>query len=108
MEETWRVVREIGKQIGGLGNKIGSFTEGMAFPSMTKLLEERFHMDFIAPRVILRKNGRHLELDVLAYSNSPEIEEVYIVEVKGHLREDGLKQLQKGSSRIPGLLPDAP
>lgn len=92
--KTGRFLREVGRQIGSLGEKFGSFTEGMAFPSMRKLLEERFRMNVIAPRVRARRGGRSLELDVLAYSNA-EINEVYVVEVKSHLREDGLEQMKK-------------
>jgi hypothetical protein len=92
--ETGQFLRELGRQLGGLGDKFGSFTEAMAFPSMRKLLEERFHMEFIAPRVRARKGDRSLELDVLAYSNS-QTNEAYVVEVKSHLRDDGLEQMKK-------------
>ena len=92
--ETEKFLRELGKQIGALGEKFGSFTEGMAFPSMRKLLQDDFHMDVIAPRVIARKNGRSMELDVLAYANS-DLNEAYVVEVKSHLREDGLEQMKR-------------
>jgi hypothetical protein len=90
-DRTWQFVREVGRQIGALGEKFGSFTEGMALPSMQKLLFERFRMTVVAPRLRIRRGDRSLELDVLAYSH--EIDEVYIVEVKSHLREDGLKQM---------------
>lgn len=92
--EMEKFLRELGKQIGALGEKFGSFTEGMAFPSMRKLLQNEFQMDVIAPRVISRKNGRSMELDVLAYANS-DVNAVYVVEVKSHLREDGLEQMRK-------------
>ena len=92
--ETERFLREVGRQIGSLGDKFGSFTEGMAFPSMRKLLEERFQMNVVAPRVRARREGRSLEVDVLAYSNA-QVNEVYVVEVKSHLREDGLEQMKK-------------
>jgi hypothetical protein len=92
--ETDRQLRELKQQIGGLGEKFGSFTEGMAFPSMRKLLEQRFHMDVITLRALSRKNGSFLELDVLAYSNST-VNEVYIVEVKSHLRQEGIDQMKK-------------
>jgi hypothetical protein len=92
--ETEKFLRELGKQIGALGEKFGSFTEGMAFPSMRKLLQDDFHMDVIAPRVISRRNGRSMELDVLAYANS-DVNAAYVVEVKSHLREDGLEQMRK-------------
>lgn len=90
-DRTWEFLREVGRQIGALGEKFGSFTEGLALPSMQKLLFERFHMTAVAPSLRIRKNGRSMELDVLAYSH--EIDEVYVVEVKSHLREDGLQQM---------------
>jgi hypothetical protein len=90
--ETDRQIKELGKQLGGLGQKFGGFTEGMAFPSMQKILRKRFGMDVVSVRNIARKNGRSLEIDVLAYANR-EVNEVYVVEVKSHLREDGLQQM---------------
>jgi hypothetical protein len=90
--KTDRQIEELGKQLGGLGQKFGGFTEGMAFPSMQKILRERFGMDVVSVRNIARKNGRNLEIDVLAYANR-EVNEVYVVEVKSHLREDGLQQM---------------
>jgi hypothetical protein len=91
-EQTAQQLRELGKQIGGLGEKFGGFTEGMALPSMSKILKDRFHATFVAPRVRSWKQGRVMEVDVLAYSNSG-TNEVYVVEVKSHLREDGLQQM---------------
>ncbi len=93
-DEVNQQLRELGRQIGGLGNKIGSFTEGLALPSMQKILQRQFRMEVISPSVRVRKNGREIEIDVLAYANSA-INEVYIVEVKSHLREEGIIQLQK-------------
>ena len=92
LAENWQMIRELGRQIGGLGEKFGGFTEGMAFPSMQKILRERFGMDVVSVRNIARKNGRSLEIDVLAYANR-EVNAVYVVEVKSHLREDGLQQM---------------
>jgi hypothetical protein len=105
LQETGRFLREVGRQLGGLGDKFGSFTEGMAFPSMRKLLEERFHMNAIAPRFRVRRGGRTLELDVLAYSNA-DIDEVYVVEVKSHLREDGLEQIKNILRQFRDFFPE--
>lgn len=33
-KETARQIRELGKQISGLNNKFGTFTEGLALPSV--------------------------------------------------------------------------
>jgi len=89
-----RQLADLGRQLGGLGEKFGGFTEGLALPSMTNLLEERFHMDFVAPRARARRNGNTMEIDVLAYSNS-RVNEAYLVEVKSHLRQEGLDQMKK-------------
>ncbi len=61
--------QELGKQIGGLGKKFGSFTEGLALPSMERILEKQFGMEIISPSVRARKAGQHLEIDVLAYAH---------------------------------------
>jgi hypothetical protein len=104
LRETDQQIKELGRQIGGLGDKFGSFTEGLALPSMTKILSQRFGMDFIAPRVRMRRNGHSMELDVLAYSNSSD--ELFVVEVKSHLREEALEQMRKTLSEVRDFLPN--
>ena len=109
LKETDRQLRkqlkELGKQIGGLGEKFGGFTEGMALPSMTRILTETFGMEVVTPRVKVRKAGRSLELDVLAYANS-ECNAVYIVEIKSHLRPDGIEQLQNILEQFRHFFPE--
>jgi len=90
--ETAKQIKELGKQIGGLGRKFGSFTEGLALPSMQKILRKQFKMEVISPSVRVKKQGKEMEIDVLAYANS-HINKVYITEVKSHLREEGINQL---------------
>jgi len=89
--ETDRQLQEIWRQLRGLGEKLGSFTEGS--PAMAKFLMEQFGMTTVAPRMRSLRNGRSLELDVLAYNS--QTNEAYVVEVKSHLREDGLEQLRR-------------
>ena len=109
LKETDRQLRkqlkELGKQISGLGEKFGGFTEGMALPSMTKILTETFGMEVVTPRVKVRKAGRSLELDVLAYANS-ECNAAYIVEIKSHLRPDGIEQLQNILEQFRHFFPE--
>jgi hypothetical protein len=105
MRETDRQIKELGKRIGGLGEKFGSFTEGLALPSMERLLRERFGMEVISPSVRITKGGRHLEIDVLAYANGP-INAAYVVEVKSHLREEGITQLRELLQRFREFLPE--
>ena len=93
-KETDEQIKELGKQIGGLGRKFGSYTEGLALPSMQHILQNQFNMEIISPSVRVKKEGKEMEIDVLAYANST-TNEVYIVEVKSHLKEEGITQLQK-------------
>ena len=104
-KETDKQLKELGKQIGGLGKKFGSFTEGLALPSMTKILRERFKMEVISPSVRVSKNGIDAEIDVLAYANSA-INEAYVVEVKSHLREEGISQLSDIMANFRMLFPE--
>lgn len=104
LRETDRQLQELGRQIGGLGEKFGSFTEGMALPSMQKILTDRFKMDVVAPQVRARKNGRSMELDVLAIPTS-DLKEAYVVEVKSHLREDAIEQLRKTLQEFRDFFP---
>jgi hypothetical protein len=92
LKQTDRQLKELGRQIGGLGEKFGSF-KGLALPSMTKILNQRFGMEVVAPRIQSRNDGRSLEVDVLAFSKKKD--EVYLVEVKSHLREDALDQMRR-------------
>ncbi len=98
-------IKELGKQIGGLGRKFGSFTEGLALPSMEKILQKQFKMEVISPSVRIHKNGEDMEIDVLAYANST-INEVYIVEVKSHVREESIRQLQKIIQNFERFFPE--
>jgi hypothetical protein len=97
---TERVIRQVNKKLGELGNKFGSFTEGMALPSMEKILYHQFKMDVVAPRSKARQNGQTLEIDVLAYDNGSR-NEAYVVEVKSHLTREGIEQMLKTIEQFP-------
>jgi hypothetical protein len=104
-KETDRQLKELGKQIGGLGAKFGSFTEGLALPSMEKILRQRFGMEIISPSVRASKEGKHIEIDVLAYANG-ELNTAYIVEVKSHAREESITQLKSILQRFRTFFPE--
>ena len=95
-KETGKQIKELGKQIGGIGEKFGYFTEGMALPSMEKILRNKFGMEVVLPRATFKdkKTGQMREIDVIAYANS-NINKVYVVEIKSKLREEGIKQIKK-------------
>ena len=102
---TDRQLNKLGKQIGGLGAKFGSFTEGLALPSMEKILRQRFGMEVVSPSVRVSKEGQHIELDVFAYTNG-NLNIAYIVEVKSHAREDSITQLKSILQRFRTFFPE--
>ena len=104
-KETDKQLKELGKQIGGLGAKFGSFTEGLALPSMETILGQQFGMEVISPSVRVSKEGQHLEIDVLAYSNG-ELNTAYIVEVKSHARQEDITQLKSILQRFRRFFPE--
>jgi hypothetical protein len=104
-KKTDKQLKELGKQIGGLGAKFGSFTEGLALPSMETILRQRFGMEVISPSVRVSKEGQHLEIDVLAYTNG-ELNTAYIVEVKSHARQEDITQLKSILPRFRRFFPE--
>src|SRR5437773_9442304 len=48
--KTEAVLRQVTKQLGGLGNKFGSFTEGLAFDSMRRILKRNFGAEVVSSR----------------------------------------------------------
>jgi len=105
IKATNKQLKELGKQIGGLGKKFGSFTEGLALPSMQSILQKQFKMEVISPSVRVHKAGADIEIDVLAYANSS-VNEVYVVEVKSHVREDSIIQLQNIIKNFDRFFPE--
>lgn len=104
MQETDRQLRELGKQIGGLGDKFGYFTEGLALPSMERILIRRFAMENISPRLRVRRLGQEREYDVLAWSNDRQL--AVMVEVKSRVKKDAIEQLLGQLADFPDWFPD--
>lgn len=100
--ETAKQIAKTEKIIGDLGNKFGTFTEGMAFPSVARLLDEHFGMPKAQLRVRSRLNGSTLELDILGYND----EAACVIEVKSHLRESGVRQLLDTLRQFPTFFPE--
>ena len=105
IRELERLTREQSKQISGIGNKFGYFTEGLALPSMERILTEQFGMTTIMPRARTRKNGEEIEIDVLATANEG-INLAMVVEVKSRVRMEGIEQLQRIVSRFREIHPE--
>lgn len=99
-------IKELGKQIGGLGRKFGAFTEDLAYHSIERILQNDFGLaDFVTPNVRMRRDDREEVYDVLAYSNGA-VQKGMIVEVKSRLRPEDLDQLERKLTEVFHWLPE--
>jgi hypothetical protein len=104
--ETDRQMKELGKQIGGLGRKFGTFAEGLSYNSISKILEDDLGMnEFVAPAVRFKRGGREEEYDILAYSNG-NVNKGMIVEMKSRLRQEDIDQMQRKMDEVFFWLPE--
>ena len=96
-EKAWAEVRsnleELGKQIGGVSNKFGGFTEGLAIPSIRKILDEQFDADF-KPAMKDQSSWGTADRALDAWGVSRNGEKiVYLVEVKSKFRYENFNQI---------------
>ncbi|MDX2249379.1 MAG: DUF3782 domain-containing protein, partial [Bacteroidia bacterium] len=87
------------------GNKMGSFTEGLALPSLSRILQRDFGATHIFPRARAVRQDRSLEIDVLGYANGQQNTAV-AVEVKSHLKEEHVDQLLRILADFPQFYPE--
>lgn len=89
-------VKQVTRQMGELGNKFGSFTEGMSVASVGKLLSKYFGVGDVAKGVKRKDKATDnwMEMDFFGYENS-DVNKAVIVEVKSHLRESDIPKIHK-------------
>ena len=104
-KEVDKQIKQTQKQLGELGNKWGTFTEGMAIASIKKILFEKFNIPIITHNVQKRMNGESIEMDAFGYENST-INTAVIVEIKSHLREEAVEQIERIMEDFPKFFPD--
>jgi hypothetical protein len=101
-ERTDRKLAEVSRQLGGLGNRLGEFVEGVVRPGLVRLFRERG----IDVRRTLRdvsgdKNGVALQIDLLVVNDTDAV----AVEVKSKLTErdvdDHLERIGKFKTLFP-------
>jgi len=97
--------KKLSKQLGDWGNSLGRFTEGLAYASIERILIEQFGVDKIRTNHTYEMDGDSIEIDVLGirYGEHPR---VIIVEVKSHLRDDGIEQMHNILKKFPSFFPE--
>ena len=104
-KEVDKQIKQTQKQLGELGNKWGTFTEGMAIASIKKILFEKFNISAVSEHFSKRINGESIEMDAFGYENST-INTAVIVEIKSHLREEAVEQIERIMEDFPKFFPD--
>ncbi|MCI0660145.1 MAG: DUF3782 domain-containing protein [Acidobacteria bacterium] len=104
--KTDREIRRVSKQLGEPGNKFGSFTDGLAWPSLERMMYRDFGMNQVSHRHRSHRNGKTLEIDVLAYDTGA-LNEAYVIEVKSQLDQDGIDQILEHIALLPQFFPPA-
>lgn len=104
--KTDRQLRNLGKQVGGIGEKFGSFTEGLAYPSLRRILREHYGIDNTSANVLKRfPDGSEIELDAFGYTNG-KVNNAVVVEVKSHLQSKHIYEFKDLLSNFNQYFPE--
>jgi hypothetical protein len=79
--------------------------ERLVYPSIVRILRQRFKVPVVTRNARSRRNGSELELDALGYSNG-EHGQVYVVEIKTKFGEDQFQQFLKSLIAFPRFFPE--
>ncbi len=100
-----RLVTTIHRDIGALSNAFGLYTESMFQPSLKRILRERFGMTVITAPQKFWIDDDGYEIDIVGHAMDKS-DEVYLVEIKSQLREDGIEQIHEHLRRFPRAFPE--
>ncbi|MDX1909077.1 MAG: DUF3782 domain-containing protein [Bacteroidia bacterium] len=106
LQETERQLKLVGRQVGSLSQSLGFFAEGLAFPSIERIMMQRFGATTVSQNVKIRTpHGTTIELDVLGVANGDRNTAV-VAEVKTKLRDEHVQELIDTLKALPSFLPE--
>ncbi len=93
-KETEKLLKTLSKNIGNIGERFGTFTEGLAYPFMRKVLLKHYGIDNTVANFLKRfPDGTEVELDAFGYTNG-NINNAVVVEIKTHLQSAHIKDFK--------------
>ena len=104
-QETARQMKRTDKQLGELGNKLGSYTQGLSWPAIERILLEDLGMDVVGQGIQVKKDGKQIELDVFGYANGDK-NRCVVAEVKSHFRNEHVLQIETACEKIHEFMPE--
>ena len=100
-----RTIKQTNKQLGELGNKLGSYTQGLSWPAIERILLEALGMDVVGQGIQVKKDGKQIELDVFGYANGDK-NRCVVAEVKSHFRNEHVLQIETACEKIHEFMPE--
>ena len=100
-----RDFKKMRRELGDFGRRWGTFTEGLVIPSLKRILEKEFGISDTSEHPLRSIGNDHLEIDIFGSVNT-DINNAVIVEIKSHLRDDGIEQLLTQLEKFPKFYPE--
>ena len=84
-----RIAAQASQSVNGLSSRWGQFVENLVAPAAVRLFQgQGIEVTMIAQRVRAARQGRHLEIDILAVNTTVAV----VIEVKSRFTQDYLQQ----------------
>jgi len=100
-KKTDEEIRKVNKLVAGISDGFGRMSEGFALASIEEVFKRLgIHINKTLSRVKSRKNGDHLEIDLLNVAKSEKKELIILVEVKSYLRSQDVNDFLNDISRF--------
>ncbi|MBV5298972.1 MAG: hypothetical protein JZU64_12780 [Rhodoferax sp.] len=102
LQETDRIVKNLSKNLGDLGNRLGEFVEHMVAPAVVRLFQAQgIEVHEVHPGVEAKRNGEGIEIDLVAVNDGI----LVAVECKSKLTEVHVDEHLARMEKLKRLLP---
>src|SRR6266436_9511105 len=91
LRQTAKRNEELSKLIGEMGNKWGSYTEGLAAPAVARVLTEEFGAETVREHMAVTTGGESQEFDLIGVINGKK-NEIVLAEIKSRLTDSEVKK----------------
>ncbi|MCX6146776.1 MAG: DUF3782 domain-containing protein [Candidatus Kapabacteria bacterium] len=106
IKEVSKQIEEHGRQIGGLHNNFGKFTEDLFYNSLEKIMFEKFGIQSFDPNRNRNLIGRGtIEIDAIGIVNGS-INSVFLTEIKSRFSSKAIDQLKEIMNRFDTFYPE--
>ncbi len=100
--ETDRIVKNLSKNLGDLGNRLGQFVEHSVAPAVARLFQaEGIEVHAVHPGFEAKRNGEALEIDLLVVNDGV----LVVVECKSKLTRDHVDEHLRRMEKFKRVLP---